>query len=151
MIGFGLVWPRLAIPSERIAFFNTYKSYLVNRKQFKFAPRKMNLVYYSYLLGISFLNNNFMFELTEDVMSKLVAGGIPQYFAKFIETFILRPQNIVEEVEIIKCTLEDLEFNFVIYLIACGISSFVFLLEILFYRLKNLFIAYGLIKRVNSL
>lgn len=87
--------------------------------------------------GLGAMRNNFIFDLMEDTMSKVVQGGIIQYFEKFISEFVLRAE--MDEGKTLKSFgIEDLKFGFVIHLIACGVSSFVFIFEIFAFYLKNI-------------
>lgn len=91
-----------------------------------------------FLYGISVMKNNFVFHVTEDVMSALVEGGIPQYFLAYIEDVILREMT-ADPATLKKFDVQDLEFGFVIYLVSCGLSIVVFLIEkITFFYLKKI-------------
>jgi hypothetical protein len=110
----------------------------------------MNSKYRSKLLGVSVMRNNFIYEITENVMSALIPTGIPQYFAKFMEKVILRGRPEISK-EIKKFSLEDLKFCFVIYLMACSASLGAFLIEILVFNVRNFVGILGLRKLMNNL
>lgn len=85
-----------------------------------------------FLYGVSLMRNNFLYNLTESVMSSLVEGGIPQYFLTYIEDVVLR-EKPSDPVEPKTFSIEDLEFGFIIFLVACGISIVAFLIEIVYF------------------
>lgn len=132
-----MVYPRLSIASEKAAFRISYKSFLVTRAQYKMKPRRMNFIYRTFSLGISVLKNNFIYEVTENVMSKLIPAGIPQYFRNFVEDVILRPPKVEQEETFTEFRVEDLKSSFVIYLICCAVTILVFIFEILIHNFVN--------------
>jgi hypothetical protein len=73
--------------------------------------------------------NNFAFKVTDYVMTYMFQGGITQHLYKYVvKTFF--PE---EESGPSVLSLEDLDFGFIIWLIACAIAIFVFLMEIFWY------------------
>lgn len=77
---------------------------------------------------------NFATQLTADVMLKLVPTGIPQHFFNYMMEFEFRPLKAPPK-ELIVLSVKDLEFGFVVWLIACAISIFAFTLELIWYLL----------------
>lgn len=91
-----------------------------------------NYKYRTTVNGVGVMRNNFIYDVTEDVIKLLIQGGIVQNFVKYIENVIFKPfQDEGEEKK--PFALKDLEFGFVIYLVACAISLSVLVLEILFF------------------
>lgn len=129
---------RLGTVGERMAYMDNDRDYQVIKSLFKNSPRKMKSKLRNDKFGIATMTNNFIYGVTEDVMSALVVGGIPQYFLKYIEKNVLREMP-VDPPEPKDFSIEDLEFGFMIFLICCGISIAIFLIEILmFYGRKIL-------------
>lgn len=148
-MGFIQFFPRLAISSEKVAFYTTRTDHLVNQFQFKIPPRIMNFKYRTLLHGVSTMKNNFIYEVTEEVMQQLITAGIPIFFSKYIEDVILRaPPTIPQEVQ--KFKIEDLKFSFIIYWRLCAISFLVFVIEILVFNVRKYFGLLAL-KRIKNL
>lgn len=131
-----MVFPRLALPSEKTALYSTYVNYLLNRYSFKIQPRLMNFKYRSLLYGVGVMTNNFIYEVTEEVLEILAQAGIPQYLAKYIEEVVLRAP-IYEEKEAEVFSVEDLKFSFIILTCSCAISFCVFIMEILIFYIRK--------------
>jgi hypothetical protein len=122
------MWGRLSVASEKVAFVNSQKANDVQKSYFKNSPRMMTQKIYTYLYGVGMMRNNFIYDVTDEVMSKLVENGIPQYFLRYIrETILQRLPSDVKEPR--KFSLDDLQFGFFIHLSCLGISIFVFALE----------------------
>lgn len=141
LLGFALFWPRLGIASEKASFFIPWKDYLLIGTKFKgkHNPKLMtNYKYRTMVTGVGVMRNNFIYEVTQDVMKYLIQGGIVQNFVKYIENVVFKPlQDDGEEMRAF--ALKDLEFGFVIYLAACGVSFGTFVAELLnFYTRKIL-------------
>jgi hypothetical protein len=122
------MWGGLSVASEKVAFVNSQKANDVQKSYFKNSPRMMTQKIYTYLYGVGMMRNNFIYDVTDEVMSKLVENGIPQYFLRYIrETILQRLPSDVKEPR--KFSLDDLQFGFFIHLSCLGISIFVFALE----------------------
>lgn len=77
---------------------------------------------------------NFANQLVVEVMMKLMPTGIPQYLYKYLMEFEFRPL-VAPPVEPIVFSLTDLEFGFIVWLIAVGVCITAFFLELLWYSL----------------
>lgn len=109
----------------------------------------MSFRYRNHILGISVMKNNFIYEITESVMKKLIPAGIPQYFSSYINHEVLKPSGAGQEEDLWSgYSFNDLKFCFVIYLQACTVSALVFVIEVLIFELRNLF---GIFALLNSL
>jgi hypothetical protein len=75
------------------------------------------------------MRNNFIYGLTDDVMSKLVENGIPQHFLQYILQVLPRKLPSAGN-EPRKFSVEDLKFGFFIHMSLCAISLIVFILEV---------------------
>lgn len=101
--------------------------------------------------GICTRNLNFATQLTVDVMLKLVPTGIPQHIYNHMMTFEFRPL-LAPPIKPRVFSVGDLEFGFVVWLIACAISTVTFFLELLFAYLRKIIINYiGLFWLLRSL
>lgn len=101
------------------------------------------------LFGVSVMKNNFIYRVTEEVMSDLVVGGIPQNLLNYIETVVFRP-SAPEPKDLKKFEIKDLEFGFVIYLQCCAASIIVFLIEICVFYLKKICGLRGVLRYLND-
>lgn len=82
--------------------------------------------------GVCVYSQNFAFYLTKKSMNRLVEAGILQNIYKYLSDFELRPKiDPPKEPYVFK--FSDLEFGFVTWLIACGISLLMFIIEIIWY------------------
>ena len=81
-------------------------------------------------------SNNFIFRLMDSTMSRIFEAGIPQYQFSYLMDFELKP--LLDEPKGPSIfSISDLEFGFVTWLIACGISIGAFIAELLWYFMKN--------------
>lgn len=78
--------------------------------------------------------NNFAFKVTDYVMSYLCQGGIAQYMQSKI-VFNKIPSQEDEPTPSV-FGLKDLEFGFIIWLIACSASVIFFLIEIFWFLIR---------------
>jgi len=99
---------------------------------------------------------NFATQLVREVMLKFMPTGIPQHFFKHLMDFEFRPL-LAPPSELRVLSVKDLEFGFVVWLIAVGISILVFVLELLWYFLilklvkiiKDFIVLIWLLKRID--
>jgi hypothetical protein len=91
--------------------------------------------------------NNFFSALSHKVMNQLISGGIPQHLTDYFMKYDMRPllQPIKEPK---KFDIEDLMFGFIIWLVACGISITVFIIELIIFYGRNLI---GIACIINSI
>lgn len=85
--------------------------------------------------GVCVSRKNFFMTLNHKVMNSLISGGIPQYLIDFYTKFDLRPILIPEKDPKV-FDVDDLMFGFIIWLVACGVSITVFIIEVTFYHLR---------------
>lgn len=73
--------------------------------------------------------NSFIYKTLSQLMDKIVPAGIPQYLIKYHEDVVYKPfvPKIGNEPRILN--ISDLEYGFVLWLAACGVSFIGFLLE----------------------
>lgn len=148
--GFALVWGRMGIAAEKVAYMNTRKSADVLGSFFKNPPRMMPMKVGSYIYGVGVMKNNFIYKVTEDVMSDLVEGGIPQHFLSYIRKVILKPK-LTDDKEPKRFGVDDLMFGFMIFLESCAVSIFVFVIELLVFYSQEFVALKSLLKALKKL
>lgn len=80
-------------------------------------------------IGLAMRRNSILYPIFEDITRKLIPSGIPQYKPKIYGEFMYKrnkrsavaPQKIL--------AISDLAFGFILWLIACGVSTAVFIGE----------------------
>jgi hypothetical protein len=88
-------------------------------------------------MGICFTRNNFMFQLADRVVGQLLPSGILQNFKEYHWFFTEMKDKPKEHgPQVLRVT--DLSFGFVLWLVACSISTAVFVVEWLIPRVKHL-------------
>lgn len=76
--------------------------------------------------------NHFLFDVTKNVVNELIPSGIPQYLYIFHKWIRFSRTSVYKYFKSPKIfNIEDLSFGFVLWLIACGISFIVFVLEMI--------------------
>lgn len=85
--------------------------------------------------GVCTRRHNFAYNLVEGTMTYLIQGGFPQYLFNYLLEFDLRPL-VDPPSEPSVFSLSDLEFGFIVWLIACLISIVAFTTEILWYLVR---------------
>jgi hypothetical protein len=83
------------------------------------------------------LKNSFIYDTISQIMHKLVPAGIPQYLIKYHEFNMFKVFVPVTLSSLRVLGLQDLEYGFVLWLGACGISTFGFLLENLWFKFRS--------------
>jgi hypothetical protein len=117
-------------PSTKSGIVLTEIDYKVIKSVTEFVPKMMKQKLEFEPWGICSFKNNFAFKLVEDTMAYLIQAGIPQHVFNYFVNFDLTP-IIGKPKEPRVFSFSDLKFGFVIWLIACGISTAVFICEIL--------------------
>jgi hypothetical protein len=94
----------------------------------------------SYSFGLH--KNCILYDLLRDVMERIIPAGIPQYLWEYEQNYRrkgLKTEAVMDNRRIL--TLADLEYGFVLWSIAIGISTAVFLAEVLESKLKRFIMA----------
>jgi hypothetical protein len=87
-------------------------------------------------LGVRFSRNHFLYKKTDEVTQRLTSAGIMKnLWNDFHNQFKPIPKDIKEPKVL---NVDDLRFGFIIWLVACGISSSVFLSEIIICIMRKL-------------
>jgi hypothetical protein len=124
-------------PSMRAAIVTFQMDMLLYKAGFRNTPDTLKEVigFGGYSLCVQ--KNNFFSALSHKVMNQLISGGIPQYLIDYFIKFDMRPllQPIKEPK---KFEFDDLMFGFIIWLVACGISITVFIIELTIFYGRNL-------------
>lgn len=133
-----MTFPRLAVASEKIAIWTFYREAQFTRWLYADPPRIMPPFTRDVIidLGVSTMKNNFIFGLTEDTLSHLITGGIPQNFLNYIDKVVFRPWP-KEDSGFQPYNVGDLEFCFVIFLECLGVATFAFLMELSWFYAKQ--------------
>jgi hypothetical protein len=87
--------------------------------------------------GFFFYQNNFMFHLVDNVVEALISAGIIQKLKEYHFWFTEGKEKPDEDEGPQVLRVCDLSFGFVIWLIACGISTFAFVIEWLIPRVTH--------------
>lgn len=94
-----------------------------------------NQKYQTHLTSTGTMSMNCMSNFVNDVFARLIEAGIPQLYNRRL--FDLFPHHFEDEDPKV-FTVADLSFGFEIWLIACGISTCAFLLEVLTFWVREL-------------
>lgn len=87
--------------------------------------------------GICVIRNNFGYKITGKVITDLTQGGIMQYLFDYLINFEVWRRCLDDDVPSPTVfSIGDLEFGFIIWLVACGISFCAFIMELLWYFVK---------------
>ena len=92
----------------------------------------------SLLGGLGMVKNSILYPIFDEVIRNLIPSGVPQYLRKYHERLLYGIYEELEEKAPKVLTLDDLEFGFIIWLIASGISIAAFLSEIFRFYIENL-------------
>lgn len=90
-------------------------------------------------LGIAFIPNSFLFQLSNEMIHRLNAAGMTSYLISFYHTLFHKP-ILKEPIQPQVFNVDDLSFGFYIWWVASGISALVFVCEILiliFYLIRK--------------
>lgn len=81
--------------------------------------------------ALGMVRNSFLYPIFDQIMRNLIPSGIPQYLPKLHSRLLFGYFKEIESKIPKVLVLDDLEFGFIMWLIACGISIAAFLSEIL--------------------
>jgi hypothetical protein len=98
----------------------------------QYDPNFLDEPFATFLLTINTLANHFMFHVMDEVVTQIIPFGIPLHWYHFHtwNRFVKKTRaRMVEELESFK--LCDWSFGFIIWGIACGISTIVFIMEMM--------------------
>jgi hypothetical protein len=84
--------------------------------------------------------NNFLMPTLNHIMNRLIPSGIPKHLADYGMWFIYRQFDVEVKDPRKILSLGDLEFGFVLWLIACSVSLLVFFGEVLWFMFTQLMI-----------
>jgi hypothetical protein len=112
---------------------NYFVSYCKKTSPRKISPEMFTEVSYSF--GVH--KNCILYDLLRDVMERIIPAGIPQHLWKYEQNYKrqgLKSEAVMDSRRIL--SLADLEYGFVLWLIAISVSTAVFLIEFLRPKLK---------------
>lgn len=127
--------PKIQDPSSKIAVMLLEMDYHAIKAFKKNFPKIIEEEIDIDLEGICLGRNNFGFPMLKSLFPKLVEAGIPQYFNSYFKDFELKPL-LDDPAEPFVFSIEDLRFGFIVWLVACGVSSVVFMIEVS-WKFKN--------------
>lgn len=148
-MAYAQVWGLLGMPGGKTAYLENDRNFQVTTALYKNPPKRMKSKVKTEKFGIATMRNNFIYNVTENVMSALVESGIAQYFFQYIKLVVLKGLP-TDQQEPKKFSIEDLKFGFVIFLICCGISIVAFLCEILMFYGRKFFGFYIFFKVIRD-
>lgn len=88
-------------------------------------------------IGFAMFKGSFLFPLLNDVVEKIIPAGIPQFLKKFHVCMrcLRKPPEDPSGPSVL--SMDDLEFGFIICLVASAISSIFFVIEFLIWPREN--------------
>jgi hypothetical protein len=89
-------------------------------------------------IGLAIDKDHFMFDLIEDTLQRILAAGIPQHSAVYHKWVLYRGISEEEDSDPKPFTLDDVAIAFNLWFVTLGISTFVFVCEFLWVKLKIL-------------
>jgi hypothetical protein len=116
------------MPEDTLQFFNTIC---------RCSPMILEQGLFTIQNGFATYRNHFMFDLTEHLMQRFIPMGIAQHIFDFNHWLIFRQYIEIESKEPQVLVMNDLGFGFVIWLIACGISTVGYFAEILKFKMRK--------------
>lgn len=123
-------------PSMRAAIIALENEIRFFKAGFKEVPATLEEILNPIEYSVCVNSNNFFSAMNQKVMNALISAGIPQYFINFYTKFDLRPILIPKKDPKV-FNVDDLMFGFIIWLVACGISITVFVMEVVFVFIRN--------------
>ena len=109
-------------------------------------PRKIEVELFNMAKGVGVAQHSHAYWMMEYTMRNLIPAGIPQYFGRYIyeENFKQAQESKVKVPKVF--SFDDLEFQFIIWLITCAVAFSVFVLELLWFHLSKMIHIYCFIK-----
>lgn len=86
--------------------------------------------------GVCVHRNSFFAQLSKKMSSALITSGILQYWLDYLLTFDAHQTVFLPPPEPKVFAIEDLSFGFTVWLVACGVSTLAFMIEILYFFIK---------------
>lgn len=121
--------------SAKLAFFMTSHTHTILESDYELQTIPLKEQLFTVNTGIGLIRNHFLFHLTDEVIQRTTSFGIPQFLDKLYME-LLYHKRISTPVGPQILNIHDLSFGFIIWLIACSISCFVFVAELLHYNFK---------------
>ena len=124
-------------PSKKVAVTFDEETYQIGISFFKKHPRKLKQYSEKILKGVATYRNNHAYWLIEDTMRILIQAGIPQYVKNYIfEVYFREIQESKEKIPKV-FGIDDLDYGFIVWLIACSIAVAGFVVELLWFYLRK--------------
>ena len=120
--------------NAKLAFFMEEIQYTTRNSFCKGAAAKLKNFKKEAMASVLFTyKHSYLYDIFNQVMDKIVPAGIPQYLIKYHEFNMFKVFVPAEPSPVRVLTVQDLEYGFVLWLGACGISSTGFLLELIWF------------------
>lgn len=129
------VFENLYESSSKSSLILTEIDYKAMRACFKDIPKVIDQYIALDPWGVCTYFDNFALQLIDNTMPLLIQAGIPQHFYSYLLEFELHALPLSPKAPRV-FKFSDLEFGFVVWLIACGISTLAFSCEILWKVVK---------------
>lgn len=84
---------------------------------------------FSYPIGIGTFKNNFMSQLIEETLQRMIPAGVPQYLFEHHRWLKFGRIHVETEIGPNVLSMDDLSFGFVLWAAVCGMSVVVFVAE----------------------
>lgn len=121
----------------KLAFFMPEDTLFDLNAQCKCRARVLSECLFTIQIGLSTYRNHFLFDILEKVMEKFIPMGIVQHLFEFYMWIHNRPDISDDSKRPQVFCVSDLSFGFILWLIACGISTAGYFLEIIMFKLKK--------------
>ena len=125
-------------------------SYNILKSVFGNMPRKIEVELFNMAKGVGVAQYNHVYWMMENTMRILIQAGIPQYVRKFIYEENFKPSQESKGKVPKVFSLDDLEFQFIIWLITCAVVFSVFVLELLWFHVNKMVKMYCFFKTIQQ-
>lgn len=120
---------KMSNSSLKAAIITTESDMKLYRAAYVDVPKTISEVVNPSPYSICTYRNNFFAALNQQVSNAILTAGIPQYLFEYLTKYEMKPlMGPPKEPKVFD--VEDLEFGFVIWLVACLLSTIVFFFEI---------------------
>lgn len=117
--------------SAKLAFFDALTNINDNDLLHNRSSKILKEILFTRQSGFAFSRNNFLYSLMEEVLQRTIPMGIIRFIVEYTNWFHVRNSVINDESGPSILAFDDLSFGFIIWIVACGVCTCVFLLEII--------------------
>ncbi|KAG5671297.1 hypothetical protein PVAND_001502 [Polypedilum vanderplanki] len=123
--------------NTKFAFFVKKQNHIFFNSTFKNSLPTMQNEKLTKMIAFSSYGNNVLMSQIKEVINKLIPSGIPKHLNDYGLWYLFRPVDVEIEDPRRVLSMSDLEFGFVIFLVALAFSIVVFLCEIVSLSVKR--------------